>query len=325
MRSVYATTYRMVGWMNELEQLLEQTIRRHVRADGRVVSVATRPMRERERGYSGAHMERHEVGYRDAHGAIYRASLVTKDASLTERRVLERLAAQGQCVPYSYTLDLTTNRSALVCQQDLDGDALDGSSSVGTVWQVARCLARIHAANLGRADELAWLPRAAQAYVEDVILADFRQQLALTVEHPAFAAEYGETARRMEEVTQPFLVVMGTLWTEGDSLTLIHADLMDDHVLIHAGRPYLIDWGQARYGSLYLDLPNIFTPDTVLLYQDALAELGHDIPTEEFMRRYREAGRYPGFKYMGFLLSLWRAGQLDSLHGSLLDQLLHGT
>ncbi len=310
--------------MDELEQLLGQTIRRHVRPDGRVVGVATRPMGEHEQGYSGARLERHEIGYRGVDGVLHTVRLVTKDASLTERRVLERLAAQGQCVPYSHTLDLTTDRSALVCQQDLGEDTLDGAPPMGTVRQVARRLARIHAANLGQSDELAWLPRADRAYVEDVILADFRQQLALAREHPAFAAEYGETARRMEEAAQPFLASMDALWTDGHSLTLIHADLMDDHVLVHAGRPYLIDWGQARYGSLYLDLPNIFTPHTVLLYRDALAERGHDIPTEEFMRRYREAGRYTGFKYMGFLLSLWRAGQLDALRGPLLNQLLRG-
>jgi hypothetical protein len=137
-------------------------------------------------------------------------------------------------------------------------------------------------------------------------------------------AEYGDIGRQMEEAVGPFLAAMDSLWAEGDSLTLIHADMMDDHVLVHARRPYLIDWGQARYGSFYLDLPNYFTPDSVLSYRDALAELGLDIPEDAFMRRLREAGRYPGFKYIGVLLSLWVAGQLGSLHGSLLDQLLHG-
>src|SRR5205823_6249849 len=85
-----------------------------------------------------------------------------------------------------------------------------------------------------------------------------------------------------------------------------------------------IDWGQARYGSFYLDLPNYFTPQSVLLYRDALAELGLDIPADEFMAHYRDAGRYPGFKYIGFLLFQWANGHLDSLHGPLLQQLLHG-
>ncbi len=43
------------------------------------------------------------------------------------------------------------------------------------------------------------------------------------------------------------------------------------------------------------------------------------------MRYYGQAGRYPGFKYIGFLLSLWGQGQLDSLNGPLLQQLIQGT
>jgi hypothetical protein len=71
-------------------------------------------------------------------------------------------------------------------------------------------------------------------------------------------------------------------------------------------------------------LPNYFTPVNVRFYREALAELGIAIPEAAFMERYRVAGRYPGFKYMGFLLHLWTTGQLGSLQGPLLQQLLHG-
>src|SRR5581483_3117460 len=98
----------------------------------------------------------------------------------------------------------------------------------------------------------------------------------------------------------------------------------DDHVRADGDRAYLIDWGQARYGPLYLDLPNYFTPDEALLYRDALAELGHAIPTDLFLQRYRQATRYPGFKYIGFVLYMWRPGQPGSLQGPLLDMVLQG-
>jgi len=191
-----------------------------------------------------------------------------------------------------------------------------------TAWWPAA--SRIHHMNLRRADELDWLPRANHAYFANHILADFRRQLALAMEHPAFAAQYGHLAQQMEAAVSPFLSAMDALWEAQDTVTLIHADLSSDHVRMYQGRPYLIDWGQVRLGSLYLDLPNYFLPDTVLLYRDALAELGLDIPEEAFMQRYAEAGRYPGFKYMGFLLYLCRQGQLDSLQGPLLHQLLYG-
>jgi hypothetical protein len=310
--------------MDDLEQLLEQTIRRYGRPGARVVSFDVRPMREYERGYSGAQIERHVVVFRTPGGEAGTITLITKEAPLLERRVLDLLTSQSQCVPFSHTLDLTTDRPMLVCQQDLGTDSSQWPPSTEPDRQAARCLARIHYTNLGRATELAWLPRADRVYFEGYILADYREQLARAMEWPAFMAEYGDVARQMEEAVGPFLAAMDSLWAEGDSLTLIHADMMDNHVLVHAGRPYLIDWGQARYGSFYLDLPNYFTPDSVLSYRDALGELGLDILADEFMRRYREAGRYPGFKYIGVLLHLWVAGQPGSLHGPLLDQLLHG-
>jgi hypothetical protein len=310
--------------MDDREQLLEQTIRRYVRPGARVVGFDARPMRENERGYSGAQMERYVGAYRTPEGEAETITLITKEAPLLERRVLDLLTSQSQCVPFSHTLDLATDRPMLVCQQDLGTDSSQWPPSTELDRQAAHCLARIHYTNLGRATELAWLPRADRAYVERLILADYREQLPRAMERPEFMAEYGDVARQMEEAVGPLLAAMDSVWAEGDSLTLIHADMMDNHVLVHAGRPYLIDWGQARYGSFYLDLPNYFTPDSVLSYRDALAELGLDIPKDEFMRRYREAGRYPGFKYIGFLLHLWVAGRLCSLHGPLLDQLLHG-
>jgi len=310
--------------MDEFEQLLEQTIRTYVRPDARVVGVDTRPMGRDERGYSGVRLERHSVTFRAPGGNTETTTLVTKEAALVERRTLDLLASQGHCVPFSHALDLVGDHPALVCQQDLGGEESSRPLSAQLERQAARCLARIHYTNLGRAPELTWLPRADHAYVEGYILADYRAQLARAKGRPTFAAQLGEVARQMEEAIAPFLAAMDWLWREEGSLTLIHADMMDDHILVHDGRPYIIDWDQARYGSFYLDLPNYFTPDGVLSYRNALAELGLDIPAEEFMRRYREAGRYAGFKYIGFLLSLWSAGQLDSLHGSLLDQLLLG-
>jgi hypothetical protein len=308
--------------MNDLASLLEQTIRRYVQPGACIMDIATQPMGENERGYSGARLQRHVVTYRAPQDDTQTITLITKEAPLLERRVLDLLTSQGQCVPFSYTLDLAADRSALVCQQDLGTGPSRERASTDLDRQVARCLARIHYVNLGRATDLPWLPHADRAYFEGYILEDFREQLARAMERPAFVTEYGDLARQMEEAVGPFLAAMDSLWAEADALTLIHADMMDDHVLAHDGRAYLIDWGQARYGSLYLDLPNYFTPDNVLLYRDALAELGLDIPEEEFMGRYREAARYPGFKYIGFLLFLWMNGQLRSLHGSLLDQLL---
>lgn len=103
--------------------------------------------------------------------------------------------------------------------------------------------------------------------------------------HAGFAEEFGAYTPKLEEADTHFLHTMDALWGEGDSLTLAHADIYHPHVLVYGGQPYFINWGQAKYGSFYLDLPNYFTPETVLLYRDALARLGHEIPV---------AGRWRG-------------------------------
>ena len=210
----------------------------------------------------------------------------------------------------------------LVCQQIWQSrDASTGP--VDLARRAARCLASIHAAHRGRREALGWLPRADRAYMEDVILADWRAQLQQAMRYPEFVDEYGSLVPEMERAATSFLADMDDLWAD-DALTLIHADMQDAHVIPHAGRAYIVDWGQARYGSLYLDLTNYFTPDQPLLYRDALAERGHAIPADLFLQRYHQATRYPGFKYIGFVLHMWRPGQPGLLHGPLLDMLLHG-
>src|SRR5919201_6301548 len=202
--------------MDDLEQLLEQTIRRYVRPGARVVGFDARPMRENERGYSGAQIERHVVAFRTPEGKAETATLITKEAPLLERRVLDLLTSQSQCVPFSHTLDLTTDRPMLVCQQDLGTDSSQWPPPTELDRQAARCLARIHYTNLGRATELAWLPRADRAYFGGYILADYRQQLARAMERPEFVAEYGDVARQMEKAVGPFLAAMDSLWADGD-------------------------------------------------------------------------------------------------------------
>ncbi len=307
---------------DSLHDLLEQTIRRYVHRAAYVITVTTQPMAQNEQGYSGAAMARHVVAFTTPAGETQHVQLITKEASLRERRVLALLVSQRQDVPFCHTLDLTTDEPVLMCQQDLSTNPPQPLADADR--QAARCLARIHAVNLGRGGDLPWLPRADRAYLEGTILADYRTQLALAQASPAFSSEYGLIAQQVEQTVPSFLTDMDALWQEGDALTVIHADVMDSHLLFSGGHPSIIDWGQARYGPLYLDLPNYFTPATVLFYREALAEFGVPIPTDKFMERYQKAGRYPGFKYIGVLLYLWTNGHLDSLHGPLLQQLLHG-
>ncbi len=306
-----------------LRDLLQQTVARYVDPKARIVEVESGPMSAHEQGYSGATLQRHTLRIQDTRGVTTSTTLITKEAPLLERRVLQHLHGQQQCVPFSHTLDTTTDAPMLVCQQDLGGDEAPAAPA-DLARHVARCLASIHAANRGRRDGLGWLPPADHAYMENVILADWRAQLQQAMRYPAFVAEYDALVPEMERAATSFLADMDALWADDDVLTLIHADMQDAHVIPHTGHAYVVDWGQARYGSLYLDLPNYFTPDEALLYRDALAERGHAIPTDLFLQRYHQATRYPGFKYIGFVLHTWRPGQAGSLYGPLLDMVLQG-
>ena len=71
--------------MSDLKPLLEQTIRRHIRSDASVVGIETRPMREHERGYSGAQLNRHTVTFRTTPGEEEVVTLITEAAPPLER------------------------------------------------------------------------------------------------------------------------------------------------------------------------------------------------------------------------------------------------
>jgi hypothetical protein len=102
--------------------------------------------------------------------------------------------------------------------------------------------------------------------------------------------------------------VLETLTAETETLTLLNVDLIPEHIRLWHGEACFIDWEQAGYGSLYLDLPNYFSVETALTYRDALARQGYEIPVMEFMEHYREVGRYMGLRYLGYSLCCWGQG-----------------
>lgn len=90
-----------------LRMLLEQALHRFVRPDARLEFFATLPM-STHAGMSGATLSRYRVVYA-ASGDCDTIHVITKRASLRERRVLTLLTEQHQAVPWCYTLDLTTD------------------------------------------------------------------------------------------------------------------------------------------------------------------------------------------------------------------------
>jgi hypothetical protein len=323
----------------DLLELIEATIAAHVAPEARVVAVL-----ERERGaqgYSGATLRYYDVAYA-ATGGAGQVTLVVKEAPLVERRTLAWLGARGLAVPFSYTADLTSDALVPICMQ-YTGDTLLSDEQAR---QTARALASIHVAGLGRGDELSWVPRAdpgffAEWLVDTCWRRPWRHRLfgegyvnwgGRRVEDAMpdgrLQAALAPYTQPLEEAAAHFLREMTALWEEGDALTLIHGDLHSGNVHAASGRASILDWESARYGPLYVDLPNYFSREQALLYRDALAELGHEIPPERFLAGYDAANPYVGFKYFGFGVTDWYTGDPPRPHPKAqywIDMVLEGT
>jgi len=293
----------------DLPRLIQETVTAYLSPVARVAAVAPRPIGA---GLSGAAVRRYRVDVDPPSLAPGGLSLVTKEAALVERRVLALLAAQGQPnVPFSHSADLTTDGPALVCLQDL-GDTqrptvLDPITPEA-IRREAHGLALIHHANRGRADGLAWVPRADRAYIVDAIMETYWQPAwSRALADPAFARQFAPYIAAVEDAAVRIADEMEALDRDEAGRTLIHGDINPSNVLLHAGVPYFIDWQAARYGSFYLDLPHhLHTRELAESYRTARATLGDAIPAAEFAARFRVAARYIGLRYMWWTLAEWQ-------------------
>ena len=192
--------------------------------------------------------------------------------------------------------------------------------------EVVQTLAAVHYANLNKMEEMDWLPRANEAFIEHWIVQDcwracwesllvggpfidgYGQEYGVAKAGGDFSAEFRAYTEPIEAAAEEMRAAMKQLWQAGDSLTIINADFHNSNVVSDGTRPYIIDWGAVHYGPLYLDLPNCFSWEEALLYRDALEALGHHIPQDKFLSNYDAFRPYPGFKYFGIGLYNWCFG-----------------
>ena len=236
--------------------------------------------------------------------------VISKEASSRERHVLDLLSTQRQAIPVTWVKDPSREGRALIFQEyaeDYPWSAPDASLTE----QTADGLAAIHAANLGA---LPWLPRADRSFVEELYLRATQQEWERNLADPDFAQEFGRYTEPLHAALDRLLDVLGELTREEQTLTLINTDITPEHLRLARGKPCIIDWDQANYGSLYLDLPNVLSVETVLLYRDALARHGLDIAPTDFLERFREVGRYMGLRYLEVGLLNWRDRGEDWSH-----------
>ncbi len=293
---------------------LQDTCRRllariHQLPDLRVASIRVLP--SPRQGASGAEVQLLLVRWRSAAGAQGEERLVCKHAGLVERRIMQLLQAQGQAVPPSQSpahAGDSPGRAPLLMPfaRSRPPERILGDPYAPLTQEVAQGLARIHAAN--RQKRPHWLPRASDDYTKRINLIETQMAWQRCMANAHFRRDYGQYDGPLRESRARLLSLLEALEDEGECCTLINTDLHPDHIRLHGTRPVFIDWEQACYGPLYLDLVNYFTLETALLYRDALAAAGHAIDTTVYMQRFREAGRYMGLRYLEVGLLNWLAG-----------------
>jgi Phosphotransferase enzyme family len=262
-------------------------------------------------GASGGVVRSFMVSAEGSDGKPQTVKVISKEASSRERHVLDLLSTQRQAIPVTWVKDPSREGRARIFQEyaeDYPWSAPDASLTE----QTADGLAAIHAANLGATP--AWLPRADRSFVEELYLRATQQEWERNLADPDFAQEFGRYTEPLHAALDRLLDVLGELTREEQTLTLINTDITPEHLRLARGKPCIIDWDQANYGSLYLDLPNVFSVETVLLYRDALARHGLDIAPTDFLERFREVGRYMGLRYLEVGLLNWRDRGEDWSH-----------
>lgn len=305
----------MTAPSEEVRELLQATVERFVVPGGAITHIEPLPIAA---GLSGDFPERFEVVVQvdDAPGSELTTRLVIKHASLIERKTLAHLQAQlpapgGGHVPFNHTNDLVSDRPRPLCMQDLgdqnrpyslDPITPDLQRAEADAW------AGTHVANLGRRSELDWLPAAGRAWFDGMIERRFfRPNWERAKADPAFVARFGDHIDEVERVAAHIVDDMVALHDEGTSLTLVHTDVNPGNVRLLDGKPYIIDWGTARYGSFYIDIPHHFdTVERAMIYREAVGERGVEIPEREYVERFRVAARYTGLSYIWWTLDGWQ-------------------
>lgn len=305
----------MTALADEVRELLQATVERFVAPNGVITRIERLAIGA---GLSGDIPERFQIAVRidDTPGSELTTRLVVKNASLIERKTLAHLQAQLQAqgaghVPFNHTSDLVSDRPSPLCMRDL-GD-LNRPYSLDPITPVlqraeAGAWADIHVANLGRRSELDWLPVAGRAWFDEMIERRFfRPAWERAKADPAFVTRFGDHIAEVERAAARIVDDMVAIHDDGTSLTLVHTDVNPGNVRLLDGKPFIIDWGTARYGSFYIDIPHHFdTVERAMIYREALGERGVEIPEREYVERFRTAARYIGLRYIWWTLDGWR-------------------
>lgn len=292
----------------EHRRLIEETVARFISPDAILLDLEEQPVMK---GFSATEIYRYQVRV-DYRKEDLVTSYIIKKASLNERRVLALLHEQRVSVPYSFSRDYESDQPCYLCMQDVDYETDYGSLDVEVVLgQEYELLAHLHAANLGRRQDLLWLPEADRRYISRMLRERWEPSWTQAVQNEEFAAVFQSYIPQIEAMADSITDEMETILTDESSLTLVHTDLHPGNVRVQNNTNVrYIDWEEARYGSFYLDIPLRFTGlEQAERYRRALEAKGISINRDEFNRRYLTASRYIGLRYMGWTLGSWNTNR----------------
>lgn len=294
---------------NQLSQILNM---------GKAVNIREESMDSYEKGFSGAEIFRveclFETGKKD--------SFICKKADLKERMVMRRLTAQGhRYTPASYSDDSSSSEPKWMILQDLGKRVAAPRNNPAWMQNVASAFAEIHGNNMGRGDEMSWLPYADADYwnkiVTQISVSHFEKAVC---EDADFARKFGAILPKLQMAGKRFADDMVSLCAESEWMTLTHGDVQDidgSHVYNVHEHPYIIDFGFSRYAPFYIDLVDYFSLDEALFYRQMLENHGFRINPNDFEERFRIAFKYPGFIYMFPAIMQWKRGSEKRLMNCL--------
>lgn len=236
-------------------------------------------------------------------------SLITKQATFIERSALSRLYSQAMNVPFSLSSQPLNESRSLLCIQDVDCQTDYSKLDIERLQEKElQALACIHYVNMGCINDLPWLPKVDEAYIAGMINDYWSVSWEYAKGNPAFAGTFGvDVISAIEAAAGSIVHEMAPVIQDASTYTMIHNDLNPGNVLVHNNEDvYFIDWEEARYGSLFMDIPmRCGSLQQAQAYRACLGNIGLDIPEPHFAKLFTVASRYQGLRFMCWNLGVW--------------------
>ncbi|WP_342564419.1 phosphotransferase [Paenibacillus sp. FSL R7-0345] len=296
--------------------LIKDTVYCFISPEAEVLDIESTPMKM---GSQAVELMRNKVWLQPATGIQGGAaekeeiSLITKQATFVERSALSRLYSQGAKVPFSLSGQPLHEGRSLLCIEDIDYRTDYSRLDIPALQRKEiEALAYIHHVNLGCKCDLPWLPPVNEAYIAVMINENWKMAWEHAKQNPAFAETFGpETLTGIERIAGRIVEDMVPVIYDTDTYTMVHNDLNPGNVLVYNNdKIRFIDWEEARYGSLFMDIPmRCETLQQAEEYRRHLNTLGCHIPQQHFAELFRAASRYLGLRFMCWNLEVWQQNE----------------